>query len=57
MLGSGRRTGDNVLLCLALDFPVRDAHALVLAQVLEPGFVHEAFDEARRIGRIVEAAR
>src|SRR6266481_6513997 len=38
----------------ALDLAVGNAHALVLAQVLGPRFVHERLEVARRLGRIVE---
>jgi hypothetical protein len=42
---------------MLLNLSVRDAHALVLAQVLEPGFVHEGFDVARWIGRVVKSSQ
>src|SRR5947207_1815746 len=42
------------LVCPALNLAVRDARALVLAQVLDPGFVHEGFKEARGLRRVVK---
>ena len=38
---------------LALQVRIRLRHALVLAQMLGPGFHHEPFDNLLRIGRIL----
>src|SRR6266540_6666083 len=54
MLRLRRFAFDYELLRTVEDLAIGDARALVLAQVLEPRFVHEAFEEPRKIGRVVD---
>jgi hypothetical protein len=54
VLGLRRFASHQKLFCASLNFAIRDTHTLVLAQVLDPRFVHEAFHEARGIFRVVK---
>jgi hypothetical protein len=54
VLASRRSALDEKLSCVPQKLSIRDARPLVLAQVLDPRFVHETFHEARGIGRVVK---
>src|SRR5258706_11348474 len=53
---SDARLPDHVAAYALLDLLVRAGHALVLAQVLEPGFDVEGLDEAVRLREVLEDA-
>src|SRR6202163_1364236 len=54
VLGSRRFALDHKLFCALPNLTIGNTSTLVLAQVLDPRFVHEAFDEARSVRRVMK---